>query len=88
MDDCHLRQRIRHDESDTCSQKIGQNDGGPGEANSDAASQKQTHADGAANGHHGELPLAQAAVKTFYFRRRQARHRQARSQSRNVFDQS
>ena len=57
MDHRHLRQRIRHDQSDACSQKIGKNHGGSSEANGDTASQKQTHTDGAANRHHSELPL-------------------------------
>ena len=71
MDDCHFRQRISHDESYACAQKIRKNDGGSSQANGDTASQEQTDADGAANGHHGQLPLAQAAVKTFHFRHRQ-----------------
>ena len=80
MDDGHLRQRIGHDESDACPQKIGENDGGSSEANGDAASQKQTDTDGAANGHHGELPLPQSAVKTFRFRRRRLSRQHARQQ--------
>ena len=70
MDDSHLCQRVGHDQSYACSQKIGKNHGGSSEANGYTASQEQTYADGAANGHHGELPLTQPAVETFDFPRR------------------
>jgi hypothetical protein len=65
MNDSHLRENIRHDESDTSSQKVRNDDGGAGKANGNATSQKQSDTNGAAYRHHGELPLAQAALKTF-----------------------
>ena len=70
MDHRHLRQGIGHDQSDACPQEIGKNDRGSSEANGYTASQEQTDTDGATNGHHGELPLAQPAVQTFHVRRR------------------
>ena len=38
---------------------------GSGEADGYATAEEQSDADGAANRHHGELPLAKAAMKTF-----------------------
>ena len=68
MDDRHLRQHIGHDQGNAGAENIGKNHGRAGEADGNAASQKQPDADGAANGHHGELPLAQTAMETFHFR--------------------
>ncbi len=69
MHDRHLRQHIGHDQSDARSQKIGKNDRGSGKANGYTAAQKQTHADGAAERHHRQLPLAKTPVQAFRFRR-------------------
>jgi hypothetical protein len=64
----HFRQHIGHNQSDACSKNVGKNDGRPSEADAYAASQEQADTDGAANGHHCELPLAQAAVQTLGLR--------------------
>jgi hypothetical protein len=66
MDDSHLRENIRHDESDTSPQKVGNDHGGASETDCDAASQEQADTDGAAYCHHGELPLAEATVKATF----------------------
>ncbi len=70
MHDRHFRQRVRHDQRNARSQQIRKNDGGPGETDGYAASQKQPDADRTADGHHRELPLAQAALQTVNFRHR------------------
>ena len=70
MNDGHLRQRIRHDQRDACSKQIGKNDCRACEADGYAASQEEAYADGAANRHHCELPLAKTAVEAVDFRHR------------------
>ena len=65
MHDRHLRQHIRHDQGNACAQKIRKNDRRSSQSNGVPAPQKQSNADGASDGHHGELPLAETAMKTF-----------------------
>jgi hypothetical protein len=62
MDNSHLGERVSDNKGDSRAQNIANDDARPGKPNGDGAPQKQANTNGAANGKHAEMSLAQPAT--------------------------
>ena len=62
LNDRHFRQRVRDDHGDERADQIGDDYAGARQSDRYAAAEEQTHADGAADGQHCELPLRELAL--------------------------
>src|ERR1700678_2776641 len=63
MHNGHLRDGIGNDDRDDGTEKIREDDAGASQPNGDRTAKEEADADGATDGHHGELALREPALE-------------------------